>query len=268
MSGLNLALAEHANGGLHAFRNLLINPEFNINQRAFAGGALAAGTYGFDRWKGAFLGATVSVSSGVVTLNGHIAQVIETPGLASKPITFSVEDPSVTVEFAVFNHLGTLISATVVTAGSGRRSTTAVLDSTCTSNLTIWISTGSTGTFSKPQVEAGRAATPFARRFITIEEMLCKRYYQVYGGASGFPFVFGYQTAGNTIYNNWPLPVEMRATPTVTKLGTWAVTNAAQPVFLASGAKGFQGSAVVTGTGVALASANSADDLVTFSAEL
>lgn len=31
--------------------SLIINPQMVVNQRNFAGGALAAGTYGYDRWK-------------------------------------------------------------------------------------------------------------------------------------------------------------------------------------------------------------------------
>lgn len=33
-------------------RNLLINGDMLINQGSFAGGALGAGIYGYDRWKG------------------------------------------------------------------------------------------------------------------------------------------------------------------------------------------------------------------------
>ena len=40
---------EYSIGAAHP--NLLLNGDFQINQRGFAGGALSAGTYGFDRWK-------------------------------------------------------------------------------------------------------------------------------------------------------------------------------------------------------------------------
>jgi hypothetical protein len=40
--------------------NLLINGGFALNQRGFGGGALANGTYGFDRWRAAAAGTSVS----------------------------------------------------------------------------------------------------------------------------------------------------------------------------------------------------------------
>ncbi len=48
--------------------NLLVNGDMAINQRGFAGGALAAGAYGFDRWKAATGGANLSLSGFAVTL--------------------------------------------------------------------------------------------------------------------------------------------------------------------------------------------------------
>ena len=40
-------------------RNVLINSNFKVNQRAFGGGQPAAGVYGFDRWKGDTLGTRI-----------------------------------------------------------------------------------------------------------------------------------------------------------------------------------------------------------------
>ncbi|MGL4397076.1 MAG: DUF2793 domain-containing protein, partial [Hyphomicrobium sp.] len=65
-------------GGAAVATNLIVNGDLQINQRAFAGGALAAGVYGFDRWKAAAGGANVSVAGYVVTLaSGAITQQIE-----------------------------------------------------------------------------------------------------------------------------------------------------------------------------------------------
>ena len=48
--------------------NLLINGDFQINQRGFAGGALSAAAYGHDRFKAAAGGANYTVSGFVVSL--------------------------------------------------------------------------------------------------------------------------------------------------------------------------------------------------------
>lgn len=48
--------------------NLLINGDFQVNQRSFAGGALAAGAYGYDRWKAHAGGANLSRSGFDLTL--------------------------------------------------------------------------------------------------------------------------------------------------------------------------------------------------------
>lgn len=50
-----------------SFKNLLINGDFAINQRSFAGGALAAGVYGYDRWKAGTGGCNVTLSGSVLT---------------------------------------------------------------------------------------------------------------------------------------------------------------------------------------------------------
>lgn len=57
----------------------VINGDFAINQRNFAGGVLAGGSFGFVRWK-AVGAADLALSGGILTLtSGKIAQVIEAP---------------------------------------------------------------------------------------------------------------------------------------------------------------------------------------------
>ena len=48
--------------------NLLINPEFSINQRVFTAPTLAAGLYGHDRWQAIAGGASYQVANGGVCL--------------------------------------------------------------------------------------------------------------------------------------------------------------------------------------------------------
>ena len=77
-------------------QNLAINGDFQVNQRGFAGGALAAGVYGYDRWKGGTAGATLTRSGLVVTLSaGGITQIVEPAvfgevSLAGRSVSISV----------------------------------------------------------------------------------------------------------------------------------------------------------------------------------
>ncbi len=70
---VSLPATPWASGG-----NLLLNGDLQINQRGFAGGALAAGIYGFDRWKAGPAGATLSVAGYDLTLSaGALVQPVE-----------------------------------------------------------------------------------------------------------------------------------------------------------------------------------------------
>lgn len=159
--------------------NLLINGDFQLNQRGFAGGALSAGVYGFDRWKADTGGADVSVSSFTVTLaSGKIVQVVEPAvfGQASfsgLPVTFSVDSPS--ADMLVEWH-GT---SGVISAGSGRKSVT--LTSVTTGNATLKISKNAAGsvTFGRVVAELGTVADPRnTARPLSQELSLAQRYFQ------------------------------------------------------------------------------------------
>lgn len=156
------------------FKNYLINGDFAINQRAFAGGALAAGVYGHDRWKAGSGGCnyTVNASTAVVThTSGPLVQVIEAPRLASAPIFVSVEDPSGSITVNVDGQTGT------ITAGSGRRGVAIVVPSGSTGNVTLTL-TATGVTYKRVQVEYGSLATTFEWRPAAMEMTLANRYYR------------------------------------------------------------------------------------------
>lgn len=119
------------------------------------------------------------------------------------------------------------------------------------------------------QLEIGDTATEFERLSIGARAARCERYYQRMGeGNTVFPYVFGYNTAGNGVYNSVPFPTRMRATPTVTVAGTWAVSNCGQPTVSGVSDRGLVLVAVCTGTGPLLTNPNGTDDYLTFTAEL
>lgn len=186
-------------------KNLLINAEGLINQRVFAGGALAAGVYGYDRFKAGTGGCNFSVSSGVWThTSGPIVQIVEAPtGVYGGSVTFSVEAPSATITVTVGGVTGT------ITAGSGRRGVTLAIPAG-SGNLTVqWSATNAT--YSRPQLERGNAATNFDSRPLGYDTALCQRYYRTVRGDCRFPATAANQSGVGTL--SWP---QMRAVPAIT----------------------------------------------------
>lgn len=193
--------------------NLLINGDFQINQRSFAGGALAAGIYGYDRWKAYASGANLSRSGFDLTLtSGEIVQVVE-PALwglssfAQLPLCLSVEDLS-----------GGALSVTVgsvsgtIAAGAGRRSValTPTIGDSGALAIRLAPSAGSVG-FRRVKLEFGSAATPWLARSLTQERQLCERYYWRPGSSL---YLDCYHAAFGYMQQLLVFPTAMRATPT------------------------------------------------------
>ncbi len=194
-------------GPLAGFRSLLINGDFGINQRGFAGGALTAGSYGHDRWKADTGGADYSVAGDTITLaSGTIVQVIESPRLAGETITLSVEDPSGDIDVDVEDESDT------ITAGSGRRGVTLTVPAGSTGDITVKLS-ATAQTFKRVQLEVGGHATPFERRPIGVELGLCQRYY-----VGTFASIHAQRVGSGSTFSvaAHAYPVEMRANPSNT----------------------------------------------------
>lgn len=194
-----------------SFKNRLINGDFAINQRAFAGGALAAGVYGFDRWKAGTGGCNVSLSGGVLThTSGPLVQVMEAPGLASTTVTVSVEDPSGSVGVDVDGVTGT------ITAGAGRRGVSIAVPSSSTGNVTLTL-TATGVTYKRAQLEIGAIATGWDQRHVGTEMALCMRYFFAVNGALGTLFLFsGFATSATTALIVAAFSVPMRSAPSCT----------------------------------------------------
>lgn len=186
-------------------KNLLINAEGLINQRGFVGGALAAGVYGYDRFKAGTGGCNFSIASGAWThTSGPIVQIVEAPaGVFGSSVTFSLEDPTGPVAVTIGGVSGT------ITAGSGRRGVTLAIPAG-SGNLTVqWSATGAT--YSRPQLERGNAATDFDSRPIGEDTALCQRYYRTVLGNCRFQATAANQSGVGTL--SWQ---KMRSAPAVT----------------------------------------------------
>lgn len=189
--------------GMVGGKNLLMNCGLPINQRSFAGGALALGVFGYDRWKGGSGGCNlvINASTGVWTLTGPVQQVIENPQDSwGKPLTISLESPTAPVNVYVGGATGT------IPAGSGRQSITLVPGGS--GNMLVDLNaTGAS--FSKPQLERGTSATAFEYRSLAAELAMCQRF-------TRFGYIAlrsnGTSTAGAGTF----IAHQMRATPAVT----------------------------------------------------
>lgn len=172
-------LAVYDGGGWRALAgagaNRLMNASFWVNQRVFAGGALAAGAYGHDRWKAGESGCDYSVSEGEIALSsGALVQVMEAPGLAGHVITVSVENPSAELAVDAGGAGG------VITAGSGRRGVSLTVPESATEHVALTLSANQAGaaSFACPKLETGDGWTAFEPRAFAEELSLCERYYQ------------------------------------------------------------------------------------------
>ena len=210
--------------------NLLLNSAFRVNQRGFAGGSLAAGVYGFDRWKAGPGGCTLGTTAdGTATLIGPLDQVVHgvqaaaslgLSHLAGATLTISVQDPSGPLSVMI----GT--KSAIIPAGTGRRSATVALDPSETGNIVVRLQSASACSFKRVKLELGSYATPWMGDPVEIEELRCRRYYQRISAAGASPSmlaVLGQRVGANAIHIPYNLPVSMQAAPTILTSGfTWA----------------------------------------------
>lgn len=160
--------------------NLLINPEFTINQRAWAGGVPADNVYGFDRWAGADAGVNIrqiveltSIGAGIYTLswvgggNGFIGATTGPSPLEHDFVTAPVADVEIKIPAAA----------------------------------------------TLPQFNQG-ANVVFERRSIGAELVLCQRYYWSMVGSEWWAAQFSTHPDDQRIAN-LRFPERMRAIPTV-----------------------------------------------------
>ena len=173
--------------------NLLINPNFKVNQRGVSGtfsGAKNMKKYFVDRWQ--LASGTVTVNSdGTLTLNGSIRQLLE-------------------------NAVGSNVTASV-SAG------TAVYDDT-TKSFTI---TGNGDVISWAKLEIGSTATDFSPPDPTTELLKCYRFFYRIGKNIAYPNhqsntsrIVCRAAALNAVIAYFQLPVEMRDTPIIRVEGT------------------------------------------------
>ncbi|MGL5362913.1 MAG: DUF2793 domain-containing protein [Bosea sp. (in: a-proteobacteria)] len=201
--------------------NLLANGDFLVNQRSFAGGTLAAGIYGPDRWKAASGGCSLSLAAdGTATLSaGSIEQIVETnhvaprlcglANFASQTLWLSSDALASDVSGQVL--VGANSYPFTLTAGAGRRSTSVTLAVADTGNLTVRLTATAARSFRRLKLEAGSAPSAFLQASPEAELRRCQRYFCLLDHAIQVPSA-GYQACVQ------PFPVPMRSNPAAANL--------------------------------------------------
>ena len=197
--------------------NLLVNAGFLVNQRRFAGGSLAAGSYGFDRWRAGPSGCTLNrAADGTITLSGAVEQVVDVAqavaeigiaNFAGAALTLSMEDLSAPLPVLI----GT--KAATIPAGSGRRSASVTLEAGETGNVLVRLQPAGTCTFKRMKLEVGSHATAWAGTPLELEEFRCRRTFQrlpVSTGTTSVLLAVGQRIGGTMIDLPVALPVSLQ----------------------------------------------------------
>jgi hypothetical protein len=199
------------------------------------------------------------VSSGTAVWTPRLVQFFGTGGSAvnvtmASDITLTTSWQRFTVTFAVPSTSGKTIGEGNYLRPDIYRGTTGVV----------------TYHFANVQFEAGTVATPFEYRPIGTETSLCERYYEVIGGTSTAGITIGgVATAGSqAFYFPYSFRTTKRTTPTLSKTGTWGISNAIQPQVAFPQSSGFTLYGQSLASGMWYAQADSTDDTIVASAEL
>jgi hypothetical protein len=197
---IDAKLAAQASTG----RNKLINALGLVNQRGYVSGAATTGAneYTLDRWR---------VVMGGQSLSWTTSQGVRTMTAPADGVEQVIEGSSILTGNHVLNWDGTATA----TVNGVARSKGVPFTLTGGVNVTVRFSSG---TFAKPQLEAGAAATPFDVRHPQQELALCQRYYFTAPMNDLATIGYRYAVSARTgaAAGNCRFPVTMRAVPTLT----------------------------------------------------
>jgi len=175
------------------------------------------------------------------------------------------DDNASSLQFNIWLHAGSTYTSGTLNSSAWAANTNA--------NRAVGISSffdANTRTFfiTGVQMELGPTPTEFEHMTYGRDLEACKRYFYRIGGVANALFEKGYQYngvyAGANVFHN----PEMRAAPTVTKAGTFSVTNCGQPAWTSVDTKTGYYQALLSSTGGYDWASDSSDDHVSFDAEL
>lgn len=273
-----------------ARQNLLTNPGFEVWQRGIGPGT-ASGAYTADRWSVPATTSTYSLSRVASTIGsaGYSAQIVYTHAgggnaqpqqkvedyaqLRARAVTFAVAVKATVAArvraFVYDSVTGYTYSAYNVGTAEERLSVTATISATATMVIVgVYVDTGScTVELNDATLVVGTVPLAYAPLHPADEASRCQRYYEVHGRPpSGVTLVVRESANGAGQYvGQWVSFATTKAgVPTVTKNGTWTLTNcSAQPTANNVSVDGYDLNAVSTAAGNALFYCDSSDDSVT-----
>lgn len=185
--------------------NLLINPDFKINQR----GAISYEQQGYsvDRWKisNATLNATTKTLSNPNSTDGNFLQSLENKPTGTFTVTLNVASVTGTVKF-LWQDGSTPKTGVAISKGVNTYTFTA-------SSLTwvgIQIASGASIQLSYMKLEKGTVATSFIAPNMAEELVKCCRFYQIHQ-----VMYTTYGVADQHYYHKLPLVTVLRVNPTV-----------------------------------------------------
>lgn len=268
----------------------LTNGGFEVWQRgpgAFASTSLYAADRWYHRRTGAVGGAqTVTQETGTTDASGNaLKTVVSAVDGTNKPCVvqrlehyLALRGREVTMSLRVNQSVANackvflLESLTTYTYGSTSASTGSYVTLSATATLGAGI-TGievgleftADGTFyvDNAMLVLGPVAAAYVPLHPQEELARCQRYYEVLGGLNPAVEALGYGGAGIPVGQYYPFKQTKPAVPTVTKNGTWGVTNCGQPTIQYVDNYGFHMYTAVTALGGFNFYCNSADDTVT-----
>lgn len=202
-------------------RNLVINGNFGVNQRAVTGTVvLAAGEYGHDRFKAGSGGCTYTfnTNAGVTTLTitaGTLQQVIEGTLLPAKDVVLSWTGTA----------QGRIDSGAYGDSGLVTDTTTGGADITVEFDI---------GTLANVQLEVGDTSTEFESIDPANELNKCQRYFERKSGSTNSVLATGYCSTTGEVQALLDYKTTKRIVPTITSSTTSAVNVLSQPLSVAA----------------------------------
>lgn len=195
--------------------NLLINPDFKINQRGAT--SYEKQGYSVDRWKIWNVTVTPSSNGGITIKNdkytdsGTFIQVLENATEGDSTLSCYVTSVSGTVTMVSDDN-----SQVVLKQGLN-----VVHTSKSTKNFTIFLNQGTSITLKWAKLEQGKVATAFIAPNMAEEITKCKRYFQVLNVFEGFVGSVSYWN----LYTKFYVGAMRTTSPTITANVSSATIN-------------------------------------------